>query len=266
MSESKTGSRLAGKVVIITGGGHGFGEGIARKFAQEGAKVLITDINEDDGQRVARDVPDSISFFKADVTSAEDWEELMDAAQSRYGRIDCLINNAGTTYRNKVRAADHTTRPTLEVTEAEFDRVFNVNVKGIFLGTAAFMPRVIKQGEGGVMLNIASIGAVRPRPGLVWYNASKGAVCTATKGLAAEYGAHQIRVNSVCPLLSGTGLFESFAGQADTPENRSKFTDNVPLRRLCEAADVADACLFLASDESKFITGINLEVDGGRAI
>ncbi|WQF88423.1 Putative short-chain dehydrogenase/reductase SDR, NAD(P)-binding domain superfamily [Colletotrichum destructivum] len=257
MSESKTGPRLAGKVVIITGGGHGFGEGIARKFAQEGAKVLITDINEDDGQRVARDVPDSISFFRADATSAEDWEKLMDAAQSRYGRIDCLINNAGTTYRNK---------PTLEVTETEFDRVFNVNVKGIFLGTAAFMPRVIKQGEGGVMLNIASIGAVRPRPGLVWYNASKGAVCTATKGLAAEYGAHQIRVNSVCPLLSGTGLFESFAGQADTPENRSKFIDNVPLGRLCEAADVADACLFLASDESKFITGINLEVDGGRAI
>ncbi|TQN66333.1 4-formylbenzenesulfonate dehydrogenase TsaC1/TsaC2 [Colletotrichum shisoi] len=137
--------------------------------------------------------------------------------------------------------------PTLEVTEAEFDRVFSVNVKGIFPGTAAFMPRVIKQDEGGVMLNIASIGA-------------------ATRGLAAEYGAHQVRVNSVCPLLSGTGLFESFAGQADTPENRSKFIDNVPLGRLCEAADVADACLFLASDESKVITGINLEVDGGRAI
>ncbi|OHW93767.1 short-chain dehydrogenase reductase [Colletotrichum incanum] len=208
MSDAKTGSRLAGKVTIITGGGHGFGEGIARKFAQEGAKVLITDINENDGQRVAQDVPGSISFFKADVTSAEDWEKLMDAAQSR---------------------------------------VFNVNVKGIFLGTAAFMPRVIKQGEGGVMLNIASIGA-------------------ATKGLAAEYGAHHIRVNSVCPLLSGTGLFESFAGQADTPENRLKFIDNVPLKRLCEVSDVADTCLFLASDESKFITGINLEVDGGRAI
>ncbi|WDK19988.1 short-chain dehydrogenase/reductase [Colletotrichum graminicola] len=257
MSDKSIGSRLAGKVAIITGGGHGFGEGIARRFAQEGAKVLITDINETDGQRVAQEVPESISFFKADATSAEDWDKLMDAAQARYGRIDCLINNAGTTYRNK---------PTLEVTEAEFDRVFNVNVKGIFLGTAAFMPRVIKQGEGGVMLNIASIGAVRPRPGLVWYNASKGAVCTATKGLAAEYGAHQIRVNSVCPLLSGTGLFESFAGHADTPENRLKFTDNVPLKRLCEISDVADTCLFLASDESKFITGINLEVDGGRAI
>ncbi|KAK1580372.1 uncharacterized protein LY79DRAFT_592189 [Colletotrichum navitas] len=247
MSDKNTGSRLAGKVAIITGGGHGFGEGIARRFAQEGAKVLITDINETDGQRVAQAVPESISFFKADAISAEDWDRLMDTAQARYGRIDCLINNAGTTYRNK---------PTLEVTEAEFDKVFNVNVKGIFLGTAAFMPRVIKQGEGGVMLNIASIGAVRPRPGLVWYNASKGA---ATKGLAAEYGAHQIRVNSVCPLLSGTGLFESFAGHADTPENRLKFIDNVPLKRLCEVSDVADTCLFLASDESKFITGINLE-------
>ncbi|KAF4786039.1 hypothetical protein HER10_EVM0012820 [Colletotrichum scovillei] len=257
MSDTKTGSRLAGKVVIITGGGHGFGEGIANKFAQEGAKVLITDINESDGQRVAQSAPDSISFFKADVTNAEDWEKLMDAAQSRYGRIDCLVNNAGTTYRNK---------PTVEVTESEFDRVFNVNVKGIFLGTAAFMPRVIKQGEGGVMLNISSIGALRPRPGLVWYNASKGAVCNATKGLAAEYGAHKIRVNSICPLLTGTGLFESFIGMKDTPENRQKFIGNVPLQRLGEIEDVVDASVFLVSDESKFITGVNLEVDGGRAI
>ncbi|KAJ0303273.1 hypothetical protein COL516b_006792 [Colletotrichum fioriniae] len=233
MSDTKAGSRLAGKVVIITGGGHGFGEGIANKFAQEGAKVLITDINESDGQRVAQSAPGSISFFKADVTSAEDWEKLMDAAQSRYGRIDCLVNNAGTTYRNK---------PTVEVTESEFDRVFNVNVKGIFLGTAAFMPRVIKQGEGGVMLNISSIGALRPRPGLVWYNASKGAVCNVSGG------------------------FESFIGMKDTPENRQKFIGNVPLQRLGEIEDVVDASVFLVSDESKFITGVNLEVDGGRAI
>ncbi|KAI8225057.1 4-formylbenzenesulfonate dehydrogenase TsaC1/TsaC2 [Colletotrichum sp. SAR 10_99] len=254
---SSQGPRLAGKVAVITGGGHGFGEAIARRFALEGAKVLISDINEADGQRVASDAPDAISFCKANVTDAGEWEKLLDTAQERYGRIDILINNAGTTYKNK---------PTAEVTEAEFDRVFNVNVKGIFLGTNALMPRFIKQGSGGVMLNISSIGSVRPRPGLVWYNASKGAVSNATKGLAAEYGPHQIRVNSICPLLSGTGLFEHFAGMPDTPENRKNFIGNVPLGRLCESEDVANTCLFLASDEGKFITGINMEVDGGRAV
>ncbi|KAJ0283661.1 hypothetical protein CBS470a_007201 [Colletotrichum nupharicola] len=243
--------------LVITGGGHGFGEAIARRFALEGAKVLISDINEADGQRVASDAPDAISFCKANVTDAGEWEKLLDTAQERYGRIDILVNNAGTTYKNK---------PTAEVTEAEFDRVFNVNVKGILLGTNALMPRLIKQGSGGVMLNISSIGSVRPRPGLVWYNASKGAVSNATKGLAAEYGPHQIRVNSICPLLSGTGLFEHFAGMPDTPENRKNFIGNVPLGRLCESEDVANTCLFLASDEGKFITGINMEVDGGRAV
>ncbi|EQB51589.1 hypothetical protein CGLO_08863 [Colletotrichum gloeosporioides Cg-14] len=266
---SSQGPRLAGKVAVITGGGHGFGEAIARRFALEGAKVLISDINEADGQRVASDAPDAISFCKANVTDAGEWEKLLDTAQERYGRIDILVNNAGTTYKNKVghlSVSSLNFEPTAEVTEAEFDRVFNVNVKGIFLGTNALMPRLIKQGSGGVMLNISSIGSVRPRPGLVWYNASKGAVSNATKGLAAEYGPHQIRVNSICPLLSGTGLFEHFAGMPDTPENRKNFIGNVPLGRLCESEDVANTCLFLASDEGKFITGINMEVDGGRAV
>ncbi|KAF6824313.1 short-chain dehydrogenase reductase family [Colletotrichum plurivorum] len=256
MTDAKQG-RLAGKVAVITGGGHGFGEAIARRFALEGAKVLISDVSQPDGERVASSAPDAISFLKADVTSAADWDALFDAAASRYGRIDVLVNNAGTTYKNK---------PTADVTEAEFDRVFAVNVKGIFLGCKALMPRLIEQGDGGVVLNISSIGSVRPRPGLVWYNASKGAVSNATKGLAAEYGPHQIRVNSICPLLSGTGLFESFAGVPDTPENREKFLGNVPLGRLCESEDVANVCLFLASDEGKFVTGINMEVDGGRAV
>ncbi|KEZ46302.1 4-formylbenzenesulfonate dehydrogenase [Scedosporium apiospermum] len=142
-----------------------------------------------------------------------------------------------------------------------------INVKGIYYGTAALMPRLLKQGQGGVMLNVASVGATRPRPGLVWYNASKGAVWNVTKGLAAEFGPHKIRVNSVSPLLGATGLFEAFSGVPDTPpENRQKFLDNVPLRRLCEAEDVANACVYLASDEASFITGINLEVDGGRAV
>jgi len=141
-----------------------------------------------------------------------------------------------------------------------------VNVKSIFFSIGAFVPKLLEEKRSGAIVNIASIGATRPRPGLVWYNASKGAVWNATKGLAAEYGPHGIRVNSVCPLLGGTGLFETFTGVADTEENRKQFLGNVPMGRLCEARDVADACLFLASDEARFITGTCLEVDGGRGI
>jgi len=174
----------------------------------------------------------------------------------KFGKVDILVNNAGTSYRNK---------PTVEVTEDEFDKVFEVNVKGVYLGCNAFMPQAIER-KSGVVINIASTGATRPRPGLVWYNASKGAIWNATKGLAAEYGPHQIRVNSICPLLTGTALFSSFTGMEDTPENREKFTSNVPMGRIGEVEDVASACLFMASDEAKFITGVNLEVDGGKCI
>ncbi|KAF4439503.1 short-chain dehydrogenase reductase family [Fusarium acutatum] len=249
--------RLAGKVAIVTGGGSGYGEGIVKRFAQEGAKVLITDLNKRGGERVAETDRDSISFLKADVGQQEDWRKVIETAKSRYGRLDCLVNNAGVTHHNK---------PTPSVTEEDFDRCFRVNVKGVFFGSQTFLPELIKQGEGGTMINVASVGATRPRPGLVWYNASKGAIWNATKGLAAEYGVHNIRINSVCPLLGGTGLFEAFSGQRDTPANRERFIGNVPLQRLCKPEDVAGACLFLASDDSNFITGINMEVDGGRAI
>ncbi|CAG9984534.1 unnamed protein product [Clonostachys byssicola] len=249
--------RLSGKVAIVTGGGSGYGEGIAKRFALEGAKVLIADINERGGKDVASSLPDSISFFKADVGNQEDWRKLVEVAKSRYGRLDCLVNNAGTTYHNK---------DTSSVSEQDFDKCFRVNVKGVYFGSQVFIPELIKQNEGGTMINVASVGATRPRPGLVWYNASKGAIWNATKGLAAEYGSHNIRINSVCPLLGGTGLFEAFSGQPDTAANRAKFISNVPLQRLCEPEDVAGACLFFASDDSSFVTGINMEVDGGRAI
>ncbi|OJJ83236.1 SDR family oxidoreductase [Aspergillus glaucus CBS 516.65] len=251
------GNRLQGKVAIVTGGGSGFGAAIARRFGEEGAKVVITDINAEGGQNVASQNPSSLVFQKQDVTNAEDWKSVVDLAFAKFGRLDVLVNNAGTTYRNK---------PTLEVTEEEWERVFKVNVKGIFHGSQAFVHRVIEQGQGGSMINISSTGASRPRPGLVWYNASKGAVSNATKGLAAEYGPHNIRVNTVAPLLSGTGLFSMFTGLEDTPENREKFLGNVPLGRLTEVEDVANMCLYLASDEGRFINGIELVVDGGKCI
>ncbi|KAJ5222054.1 uncharacterized protein N7469_010941, partial [Penicillium citrinum] len=253
---SSQGSRLQGKVAIVTGGGSGFGAAIARRFGEEGAKVIVADINTEGGEKVASQNPANLIFQRVDVTQAEEWKTVTDLAFSKFGRLDVLVNNAGTTYRNK---------PTVEVTEDEWERVFKVNVKSIYLAGTIVIPRIIEQGSGGSIINISSTGAARPRPGLVWYNASKGAVTNATKGLAAEYGPQNIRVNSVAPLLSGTGLFSMFTGMEDTPENRAKFLGNVPLGRLTEADDIANMCLYLASDEGSFINGTEMVVDGENA-
>jgi len=211
-----------------------------------------------------------------DVTKSADWKSTVSACVEKFGRCDILVNNAGWSY---------TSKPTTTVTEEEFERTFDVNVKGVYLGCNAWVNQAIERKEGGVIINIASVGATRPRPGLVWYNASKGAVWNvcillhamhclpgiltihqATKGLAAEYGPHQIRVVSICPLVTATGLFSAFTGMEDTPENRKKFTSNVPMGRIGEVDDVVNACIFMASKEASFITGVNLEVDGGRCI
>ncbi|KAL4903368.1 hypothetical protein BDW74DRAFT_168913 [Aspergillus multicolor] len=250
-------ARLDNKVAIVTGGGSGFGAAIATRFAYEGAKVIVADINTAGGESVAAQNPENIIFQKVDVTSPDDWAAVVEAAVTKFGKLDILVNNAGTSYRNK---------PTLEVTEAEWERVFNVNVKSIFHGSQAAIARLIEQGHGGSIINISSTGASRPRPGLVWYNASKGAVSNATKGLAAEYGPQNIRVNTVSPLLSGTGLFSMFTGMEDTEENRQKFIGNVPLGRLTDPADVANMCLYLASDEGRFINGAEMLVDGGKCV
>ncbi|KAF2138393.1 uncharacterized protein K452DRAFT_290977 [Aplosporella prunicola CBS 121167] len=248
--------RLEGKVAIVTGASSGFGEAIAKHFAEEGANVLLCDINAEGGEKLAT-TSDAFAFQKMDVSKAAEWDAAIDAAIKAWGKIDILVNNAGTSYKNK---------PTNEVTEEEFDKVFAVNVKSVFLGSNAFTKRVIKQGTGGVIVNIASVGVHRPRPGLVWYNASKGAVANATMGLAAEYGPHKIRVNSVCPLATATGLLQTFIGKEITPEMRAQITASVPLGRLGEVRDVSNATVWLASDEASFVTGVNLDVDGGRAI
>ncbi|KAJ9233889.1 hypothetical protein DTO169E5_6874 [Paecilomyces variotii] len=254
---AQPGSRLQGKIAIVTGGGSGFGAAIARRFGSEGAKVILTDINAANGEKVASENSQNLIFQKQDVTKVDDWNAVVNLAIEKFGRVDILVNNAGTTYKNK---------PTLEVTEEEWERVFQVNVKSIFHAVKTVIPHFIEQGSGGSVINISSTGASRPRPGLVWYNATKGAVSNATKGLAAEYGPHNIRVNSVCPLLSGTGLFEMFTGVPDTPENRKNFIAQVPLGRLTDPNDIANTVLFLASDEGQFINGTEIVVDGGKCI
>ncbi|KAM5349152.1 hypothetical protein ACJ41O_008975 [Fusarium nematophilum] len=249
--------KLVGKVALITGGGSGFGAAIAELFAQQGAKVYIGDINLQGAEATAAKHPGRAVPLQLNVTSRLDWESALERIKAESGRLDILVNNAGTSYKNK---------PSLEVTEEEYRRSFDVNCFGIFLSVQVIFPSFIEQPGGGVCLNISSVGADRPRPGLVWYNASKGAVSNVTKGLAQEFGHHKIRVNSICPLLSGTGLFEAFTGVPDSPENRDKFLSNVPLGRLCETDDIAKASLFLCSGDASFITGVNLCVDGGRTI
>ncbi|SAK98977.1 SDR family oxidoreductase [Caballeronia ptereochthonis] len=257
--------RLQGKTVIVTGGGSGFGEGIAKTFAREGANVVVNDLNGPAAERVASEIALASSpeaahgraiAVQGDVTRREDWQKLHDAAIEDFGSVQIVVNNAGTTHRNK---------PVLEVTEAEFDRVYAVNVKSIYWSVEQFVPYFREQG-GGAFINIASTAGVRPRPGLVWYNGSKAAVIIASKALAVELGADRIRVNCINPVMGETGLLSEFMGMEDTPENRRKFLATIPLGRLSTPQDIANAALYLASDDAEFITGVALEVDGGRCV
>ncbi|SOZ37217.1 SDR family oxidoreductase [Cupriavidus neocaledonicus] len=251
--------RLANKVAIVTGAGSGFGEGIAHTFAREGANVVVADLREDAAERVAaaiRDAGGRARAVRADVSREADTEAMRDAALSVFGDVHIVVNNAGTTHRNK---------PILEVTEDEFDRVYAVNVKSIYWSARAFVPHFRRRG-GGVFVNIASTAGIRPRPGLVWYNGSKGAVITASKAMAAELGPDNIRVNCVNPVIGATALLEEFMGMPDTPENRARFLATIPMGRMSTPQDVANACLYLASDEAAFITGTCIEVDGGRCV
>ncbi len=247
--------RLQGKVAVVTGGGSGFGEAIARTFAREGAKVVVADIAGEAAGRVAAGIGDAAAACTADVTRDADTGAMIALALSRFGGLDILVNNAGTTHLNM---------PMTEVSEADFDRVFAVNVKSLFWAARHAVP-VLRKAGGGSIINTASTAGLRPRPGLSWYNGSKGAVVILTKSMAVELAPDNIRVNALCPVAGETPLLASFMG-GDTPELRAKFRATVPLGRLSVPQDIANAALFLASDEAAFLTGVCMEVDGGRCI
>jgi 3-oxoacyl-[acyl-carrier protein] reductase len=247
--------RLDGKVALVTGGASGFGRGIATTFAREGAKVVIVDIDGDAAREAAQAVGASAAAIAADVAKSADVDRAVEETLALLGRLDVLVNNAGISHRN---------RPMLEVAEDEFDRLFAVNVKAIYLFARAAIPAMRAQGKG-VILNIGSTAGLRPRPGLTWYNGTKGAVHALTKSMAIELAPDSIRVCALAPVAGETPLLATFMGE-DTPERRAAFRATIPLGRLSRPDDIANAALFLASDEADLITGAVLEVDGGRCI
>ncbi len=246
--------RLEDKVAVVTGAASGFGEGIAKRFAEEGAKVLVADLNGDGAAKVASEIGAAAVSVTADVTKGPDVKAMISAAVDRFGGLDILVNNAGYTHRNM---------PMTEVDEDTFDRILAVNAKAIYLAALEAVPAM--SANGGVIINTASTAGLRPRPGLTWYNASKGWAVNATKSMAVELAPQKIRVNCLCPVAGETGMLHLFMGE-DTPEMRDKFISTIPLGRLSTPLDIANAALWLASDEAGFITGVALEVDGGRCI
>jgi 3-oxoacyl-[acyl-carrier protein] reductase len=247
---------LDNRVAIVTGAASGFGAEISRHYVAEGAKVVIADMNEQGAKEVAAELGASTIAVECDVSKRAEVDNLVAATIEKFGKVDIVVNNAGYTHKN---------RPLLEVDEATFDRMFDVNVKSIFLMAHAVVPEMRKNGKG-VIINTGSVSGIRPRPGLVWYSASKAAANLMSKAMAVELGPDNIRVNAICPVMSPTGMIADFMGMPDTPENRSKFIGNIPLGRLATPTDVAKAAVYLASDQSDFITGIELPVDGGRAV
>ena len=249
-------AQLTGKIAIVTGAAGGFGEGIARLFVAQGARVVIADLDVEKADKLARELGANAVAVRCDVSKAADVNAAVDLCVKTFGSPHIVVNNAGTTHRNQ---------PMLDVDEATFDRVFNVNVKSIFHVAHAVVPLMRAQKNGSI-INIGSTAGIRPRPGLTWYNSSKGAVNLMTKSMAAELGPDNIRVNAICPVMGATGLIEQFMGVPDTPENRAKIVAGIPLGRLSTPDDIASAALWLASDSAQFITGIELPVDGGRTI
>lgn len=248
--------RLKGKIAIVTGGAAGFGEAIVRLYVKEGARVVIADLAQEQGQALAAELGEQAAFVVCDVSSGPQVAALVQATVERFGVPDIVVNNAGTTHGNQ---------PMLQVDEATFDRMFAVNVKSIYHMAQAVVP-LMRERRSGVILNVGSTAGIRPRPGLTWYNGSKGAVNLLSKSMAVELGPDGIRVNAICPVIGETALLEKFMGVPDTPENRAKFIATIPLGRLSRPSDVAAAALFLASDAAEFISGVEFPVDGGRTV
>jgi 3-oxoacyl-[acyl-carrier protein] reductase len=246
--------RLDGKVALVTGAARGFGAGIAEVFAREGARLALTDVDRSI-EKIGRQLGDRAIAVTADVTKAGDWKNAVETCVAKFGRLDVVVNNAGTSHLNQ---------PLLDISEQEFDRVFAVNVKSIYLSAQAAVPVMRKQG-GGVFINIGSTAALRPRPGLAWYNGTKGAVHVISRTMAVELAPDKIRVCVIAPVAGETPLLQTFMGE-DTPERRAAFVAPIPLGRFSTPRDVANTALFLASDEAGFLTGNVVEVDGGRCV
>jgi 3-oxoacyl-[acyl-carrier protein] reductase len=246
--------RLDGKTALITGAGSGIGKCIAETYAREGANVALADLNLEAAQSAARAIGNNAVALRCDVAKKADFEKAVADTLQAFGRLDILVNNAGATHINK---------PMMEIGEDEFDRIYAINVKGVFLGCQAVVPVFRKQG-GGAIVNIGSTAGLRPRPGLSAYNSTKGAVHILTKSLAVELAPDRIRVCAIAPVATDTPLLPSFLGPA--PGQREKFIATVPLGRLAQAQDIANAALFLASSDAEFVTGNIVEVDGGRTI
>lgn len=247
--------RLAGKTAIITGGASGFGAGIVRKFVAEGARVMIADLNTDLAQETAKQVGGNVEVIHCNVADDASVRAMVEAVQTAFGRIDILINNAGTT---------HLPAPMEDVTEEDFDKVFAVNCKSVYL-TAKYVVPLLKAQGSGAILNVASTAGVSPRPRLNWYNASKGWMNNATKGMAVELAPSGVRVNAINPVAGETPLLKTFMGE-DTPEVRAKFLSTIPLGRFSSPEDMGNAACYLCSDEASMVTGVCMEVDGGRCI
>ena len=245
--------RLNNKIAIVTGGGSGFGSGIVKKFAKEGAKVIVADIHIENAQEVANS--NGAVAFEVDVSNSLSFKNLVSSTFEKFGKIDIIVNNAGIT---------HTPKKMEDISEEEFDRIFSVNSKSVFLSAKYLVPLMTSHG-GGNILNIASTAGISPRPNLSWYNATKGWMISATKAMAIELAPKKIRVNALAPVAGETPLLKSFMGE-DTPEKREKFLSTIPIGRFSTPDDMGNAACFLCSEEASMITGVILEVDGGRCI